>query len=148
MMALHPTRRQKYVHDLVWQSVSEDKPMTLKQIVASTELTRPTVLKHLQGLVNEQRVISEEERLGDIRLMTFRRAGKMRKGGATAEFIGKRNYGFFTIDSGDSRSVIIQQREKDEMGNVQVEGGIAIDFDDLKNFLKELFTFGNEVVSR
>jgi len=146
MMALHPVRRDRYVHDLILQAVSEDKAMTLKRVAAATDLTRPTVQKHLQGLVSEQRVIMIEERVGDIRVMTFKRAGKIEKGGPKGEFVGRRNYGFFTINSGDSQSVIVQQREKDEVGNEQIKGAIAIDFEDLRNFLKELFSFGNRVV--
>ena len=136
MMALHPTRREGYVHDLVWQAVSEAKPMTLKDIARATDLTRPTILKHLQGLINEQRVVLEDERLGDVRIMTFRRAGQIKKAGAKGEFVGRRNYAFLTIDSGDSKSVIVQQREKDETGEERVKGAIAIDYVDLKNFLK------------
>ena len=146
MMALNPARRDRYVHDLVWQAVSEEKAMTLKDIAKATDLTRPTILKHLQGLVNEQRVISEEQRLGDIRIMTFRRAGQIKKSGARRDFIGRRNYAILTIDSGDSQSVIVQQREKDEFGNEHVKGAIAVDFSDLKSFLKELFAFGNRAV--
>jgi hypothetical protein len=149
MMALSPTSRDKYVHDLIYQVIPTDRDWTIRDITRETTLSRNTVIKHLQQLVSEQRLVSTDENLGAFRIRKFRRAGEiMNKTEAKSAFAGRRNYIFFTIDSGDSSSAVVQQREKDELGIDQVKGAIAVDFDDLHSFIKEFASFVNKVARK
>lgn len=149
MMSLNPATRDRYVHDLVFKTLPEDKELTIRDVVRSTGLSRSTVLKHLQQLLSEQQIVSEEENLGAFRIRKFRRTGQVKnKTEAKTPFVGKWNYVFFMMDTGDGWSVVVQQREKDEVGIEHVRGAIAVDFDDLHNFLKELTSFVNKVAHR
>ena len=149
MMALNPVDRNRYVRKLILELVSNNKEWSVREIAEKTDLTRNTITKHLQQLVSEQQMVSEEKTLGAFRIMSYKKAGQIKnKVEAQSKFVGNLNYVFFTIDSKEKSSICIQQREKDEFGSENVKGAIAIDFDNFENFLKELHAFGAKIIRK
>jgi hypothetical protein len=149
MMALNPTSRDRYVRELVLQTVTEDKDWTITDIARKSGLSRNTVMKHLIQLSAEQRIVYEEKNLGAFRVRAYRKAGDIQnKVDAKGKYSGKLNYVFFTVDTDDKKSVIVQQREKDDFGIENVKGAIAISFDDFDIFLKEFHAFGAKIINR
>ena len=149
MMGLRPLDRERYIEKLLLEVMDNGKYWTVREIVESTTLSRPTVMRHIQKLQSNRQIVAEERLLGAMRITFYRGLGKIQnKTQSQSKFSGNQNYVFFTLDSGEESSICVQQREKDEFGLENVKGAIAINYDDFQQFIKELNTFGAKVIQK
>lgn len=73
IVSMRPRDRERYVQNVILDSLDKAEGMTQSEIVQKTALTRTTVTKHLEKLVAFQQIIREVKTLGKISVFYYKR---------------------------------------------------------------------------
>ena len=148
LKGLRPRERGRYVQNLILNAVDGKKNYALSEIAEKTGLARPTITKHLDGLVSTQQIFKEERQLGRMQIAFYKRAGSISKKEEVKSKDNESAYSFFVLNNGDDQSICIQQKTEDEYRNPIVKGAITLKFIDLQPFISELHAYGARVVDK
>ena len=149
LRTLQPKERSRYVQKFIVSVLSKSDDLTPSEIMEKTGLSRPTVVRHLDALVSRQQVLKRERGMGRMHIGFYRLAGFFER---KEEFRSTKDdslvFSFFVLESDDTSSICIQQKEEDEYRNSQVKGAIIIPFDDVKSFITYLNTYSARVIAK
>lgn len=135
-----PKERDEYADDLILEFLDRNpNGVTIKQIAGKTQLSRNTVMKHIERLVAYRTVRKRD--FGYVAL--YYKGGYLDEGsGETHEFSDETKFSFQLVNRGaDGNFIYIQERQISDFREEKVTGGIMIKTDDAQKFVKLLHTF-------
>lgn len=144
---LPPRERGRYVQNLILNNLKDGKEYVATEIIEKVGLARATITKHLNILASTQQISKEEQYLGRMPMIFYKRIGSASKKEDIRSKDNKKIYSFSVLDNEGEQSVCIQQKIEDEYRNPIIKGGIILKFEDLQSFISELHAYGARVVS-
>lgn len=137
---LLPRSRDAYASNLLLEVLDRNaQGVTVSKLVQTTQLSRNTVLKHLERLVGQRRATKKD--FGYVAI--YYKGGSIDEDKGISKDFGDTSYEFQLLDRGqEGKYVYVQERQLDEFGSPRINGGILVRSDRVLEFIKSLSALG------
>jgi hypothetical protein len=142
--SLRPNEREDYIRTAILDILRRNEQgATISEVMNATSFNRVTVTKHLEYLVAVREAYKRERGIGTV---YFKNGKLVHETDKLSIACGGKLYEFYRLENPDGVFIYIQEKERNELRAMNVNGGLMIPVDCFQSFIDGIvrFTARNE----